>query len=95
MVVNGEADITAIDAVTWILINRYDAFASDLRILEQTNPTTPVLPFITSLTLNADQIYDAVNRAIQDLPQNMRDAMILTGIMKIPTSEYLNIPNPE
>ena len=95
MVANGEADITAIDAVTWMLIERYDAFASDLRVLERTTPTTPVLPLITSLTLNADQIHDAVKRAIQDLSQNMRDDMLLTGITKIPPSEYLNILNPE
>jgi hypothetical protein len=28
-------------------------------------------------------------------PQDMRDAMLLKGIVKIPASEYLNIPNPE
>ena len=94
MVSRGEADITAIDAVTWMLIERHEAFISNLRVLEQTTPTTPVLPLITSLTLNADQIYDAVKRAIQDLSQDMRDAMLLKGIVKIPTSEYLNIPNP-
>ena len=77
-----------------MLIERHEAFISNLRVLEQTTPTTPVLPLITSLTLNADQIYDAVKRAIQDLSQDMRDAMLLKGIVKIPTSEYLNIPNP-
>ena len=77
-----------------MLIKRHEAFISNLRVLEQTTPTTPVLPLITSLTLNADQIYDAVKRAIQDLSQDMRDAMLLKGIVKIPTSEYLNIPNP-
>jgi hypothetical protein len=50
---------------------------------------------ITSLALDADQIFDAVKQAIQDLPQDMRDDMLLKGIVKIPASEYLNIPNPE
>jgi ABC-type phosphate/phosphonate transport system substrate-binding protein len=95
MIVSGKADIAAIDAVTWILIERHEAFASKLRVLERTTPTTPVLPLITSLGLNADQIFDAVEQAIQDLPQDMRDAMLLKGIVKIPASEYLNIPNPE
>tara|TARA_B100000902_G_C27279509_1_gene900860 strand:+ start:332 stop:1057 length:726 start_codon:yes stop_codon:yes gene_type:complete len=94
MVARGEADIAAIDAVTWMLIKRHEAFISNLRVLERTTPTTPVLPLITSLTLNADQIYNAVKQAIQDLSQDMRDAMLLKGIVKIPTSEYLNIPNP-
>jgi ABC-type phosphate/phosphonate transport system substrate-binding protein len=95
MIVSGKADIAAIDAVTWILIERHEAFASKLRVLERTTPTTPVLPLITSLGLDADQIFDAVEQAIQDLPQDMRDAMLLKGIVKIPASEYLNIPNPE
>ncbi|MDB3911646.1 PhnD/SsuA/transferrin family substrate-binding protein [Paracoccaceae bacterium] len=95
MVVSGKADIAAIDAVTWMLIERHEAFASKLRVLERTTPTTPVLPLITSLALDADQIFDAVKQAIQDLPQDMRDDMLLKGIVKIPASEYLNIPNPE
>lgn len=95
MVVSGKADIAAIDAVTWILIERHEAFASKLRVLDRTTPTTPVLPLITSLTLDADEIFDAVKQAIQDTPQDMRDAMILKGIVKIPASEYLNVPNPE
>ncbi len=50
---------------------------------------------ITSLTLDAEQVYDAVKQAIQDLPQDMRDAMLLKGIVKISDSDYLNIPNPK
>jgi ABC-type phosphate/phosphonate transport system substrate-binding protein len=95
MVANGQADIAAIDAVTWMLIERHDAFSSKLRVLERTTPSTPVLPLITSLTLDVDQVYDAVNQAIQDLPQDMRDAMFLKGIVKIPASDYLKIPNPK
>jgi hypothetical protein len=50
---------------------------------------------ITSLTLDVDQVYDAVNQAIKDLPQDMRDAMLLKGIVKIPAADYLKIPNPK
>ena len=95
MVVSGKADIAAIDAVTWMLIERHEAFASKLRVLERTTPTTPALPLITSLAMDADQIFDAVKQAIQDLPPDMRDDMLLKGIVKIPASEYLKIPNPE
>jgi ABC-type phosphate/phosphonate transport system substrate-binding protein len=95
LVVSGKADIAAIDAVTWMLIERHEAFASKLRVLERTTPTTPALPLITSLALDADQIFDAVKQAIQDLSQDMRDDMLLKGIVKIPASEYLKIPNPE
>ncbi len=94
MVAQGEADIAAIDAVTWVLIQRHEGFAKNLRILERTTPTTPVLPYITSLTLDADQLFAAIEKAIQDLPQDMRDTLLLKGIMKIPASEYLKVPNP-
>lgn len=95
MVANGQADIAAIDAVTWRLIERHEAFVSKLRVLERTTPSTPVLPLITSLTLDADQVYEAVQQAIQALPQAMRDAILLKGIVKIPASDYLSIPNPK
>ena len=95
MVANGQADIAAIDAVTWMLIERHEAFASKLRVLERTTPNTPALPLITSLTFNPNQIFDAVKKAIQELPWNMRDAMLLKGIVKISASNYLNVPNPK
>jgi ABC-type phosphate/phosphonate transport system substrate-binding protein len=95
MVANGQADIAAIDAVTWMLIERYEAFASKLRVLERTTPNTPALPLITSLTLDSNLIYDAVKKAIKELPTDMRDAMLLKGIVKISPSNYLNVSNPK
>jgi ABC-type phosphate/phosphonate transport system substrate-binding protein len=95
MVASGQADIAAIDAVTWRLIERHEVFASKLRILEPTKPITPALPLITSLALDADQIYDAVKQAIRDLPEEIRDAMLLKGVVKIPASDYLSVPNPK
>ena len=95
MVASGQADIAAIDAVTWMLIERYEAFASKLRVLERTTPNTPALPLITSLTLDSNLIYDAVKKAIKELPTDMRDAMLLKGIVKISPSNYLNVSNPK
>lgn len=94
MVADGRADIAAIDAVTWTLIERHESFASKLRVLEKTIPCTPALPLITSLSLEANKIFEAVEQAISELPPNALDAMLLKGIVKIPASEYLNIPNP-
>lgn len=95
MVASGQADIAAIDAVTWALIQRYDGFATKLKVLERTTPTTPTLPYITSLSHNPGHVFEAVEQAINDLPQDMRDALLLKGIMKIPTSDYLAVPNPK
>ncbi len=46
-VAQGDADISAIDAHTWRLIQRYDAHAADLRVLTWTDPT-PATPYITA-----------------------------------------------
>ena len=38
-VAEGKADIAAIDAVTWTMIRRWDAFSSSLRVLTDTPPS--------------------------------------------------------
>ena len=47
MVARNGADIAAIDAVTWAMIEKYDAFASGLHIIAKTTPT-PGLPYIAA-----------------------------------------------
>lgn len=82
------------DAVTWRLIERFDAFANDLRILEVTAPATPVLPFITSTNHDPELMFNAVAQAIAQLSDTEQDTLGLYGIIKIPASEYLSVPNP-
>ncbi len=94
MIANGQAEIAALDAVTWKLIKRYDAFAADLRVLARTTPCTPALPFITSRSQNAKVIFKAIQQAIQDLPPEQRDIMCLQGLVKISAQDYLKVPNP-
>ena len=94
MVASGQADIAALDAVTWRLIERFDAFANDLRILEVTAPATPVLPFITSTNHDPELMFNAVAQAIAQLSDTEQDTLGLYGIIKIPASEYLSVPNP-
>lgn len=94
MIANGLADIAALDAVTWKLIERHDAFSSALRVVEYTKPTTPVLPFITSMSGDADTVFTAIETAIEDLTPEEKDFLCLKGIIKIPPEEYLRVPNP-
>jgi len=89
----GVADIAAIDAVSMRLITRYSSSARHLRILEWTAPT-PGLPYITSASTRADDIYQAVSAAISNLSAQDRAALGIVGLVKIPSSEYLSIPNP-
>lgn len=94
MVATGQADIAALDAVTWTFIERYDAFAKDLRVLEITAPPTPVLPFITSTNHDPDLIFGAIAQAISRLTPDEKSTLSLKGIIKIPADDYLRVPNP-
>lgn len=94
MVASGKADIAALDAMTWRLIERYDSFANDLRILEVTAPTTPALPFITSTRYAPELVFDTIEQGIAQLSDTDRDTLGLYGVVKIPASEYLAVPNP-
>ena len=92
-VAEGRADIAAIDAVTWRLIERYDAFAQDLRVLEWTEPT-PGLPYIAAEGVDTRAYFDAIKVAIAGLSDQDRDALGLRDLIAIPKEAYLNIPNP-
>lgn len=87
-VADGRADLAGIDAVTWRLIKRYDAFVSELREIAMTRPT-PGLPYIAAGGRNTAPIADAVSAAIKDLSLADRSALGLTGLVHIPREAYL------
>ncbi|MDE2647296.1 MAG: PhnD/SsuA/transferrin family substrate-binding protein [Paracoccaceae bacterium] len=93
MIVDGKADFGALDALSWKLIQQYDAFASELRVLEVTEPVTPGLPYITSLKYDSELVFTAIETAIHNLSQSDRDALCIKGILKIPVSDYLKVPD--
>ncbi|NOX74520.1 MAG: phosphate/phosphite/phosphonate ABC transporter substrate-binding protein, partial [Alphaproteobacteria bacterium] len=92
-VVNGDADITGLDAMTWRLIQRYEGFADELRVIAVTDPT-PGLPYITALDMDGDMMFDAVSGAIDDLDAESREILCLKGLVRIPVAEYLAVQNP-
>ena len=93
MVAEGGADIAALDAMTWRLIDRYDRCAADLRVLAWT-PPTPGLPYITGPVQDAAAVADAVRSAIAALEPEDRNALCLRGLVAIPEADYLAVPNP-
>lgn len=93
MVADGQADIAALDGVTWALIQRYDAFARKLRVLEWTAPT-PGLPYIASQSADAPATFAAIQSAIKGLSDDDRDALMLRALVSIPAKDYLAVPNP-
>lgn len=93
LVAQGDADIAAIDAQTWRYIQRFDAFASELRVLVRTKPT-PSLPYITAKTQDADLMFDAVKEAIEALRADLRAALNLRGIVRLPKAAYMALEIP-
>ena len=92
-VAEGRADIAALDAVSWRLMRMHEDWASDLRVLDWTEPT-PGLPLITAKAHDAQVIFAAVQTAIRQLQTADRAALGLKGILHIPAERYLSIPNP-
>lgn len=92
-VAEGHADIAALDAVSWRLMEQYEPFAADLRVLEWTDPT-PGLPLITAMGNDADAIFAAVERSIGELTTEDRARLGLVGLVRIAAEDYLAIPTP-
>lgn len=96
-VADGEADLAAIDALTWVLLNRYEDWPHRLKVLEPTTPT-PGLPYIAGPGADADLMFDVIAAAIDALSPPDRDLLHLRGIVRIPTADYLAVtipPSPE
>jgi len=91
----GRADYAAIDAVSWAMIARWDDFATDLRVLEETKPT-PGLPFITAHGTEAPALFSAIDKAISAMSPSDRDILLLDGLVEIAPETYraLALPPP-
>ncbi len=92
-VAEGAADITAIDAVTWKMLCRYDDFTNDLKVITQTTPT-PTLPYITAIDTDTDALKRAISAAIDELSPEHREMLCLKGCTTIPPDDYLAVPTP-
>ncbi len=93
-VASGQADLAALDAVTWAMIGEHDpALAGALREVALTDPT-PGLPLISAPDARAEAIYDAVTEAMATLAPADRALLHLKGLVRIPAAAYLAIPTP-
>jgi ABC-type phosphate/phosphonate transport system substrate-binding protein len=87
----GRADIAAVDAVTWRLVELFRPdVARQLTVVIRT-PPTPGLPFITGRPDLAPALFDALGTAIATLPSATTG---LRGIVDIPAEAYLAVPVP-
>jgi ABC-type phosphate/phosphonate transport system substrate-binding protein len=92
-VLEGRADIAAIDAATWRLLQRNDAAMAGLRVVGRTEPT-PCLPYIAALGAKHRLVFDAVAAAIAGLDAVDRDTLGIKRILFIPAVAYLAVPTP-
>jgi ABC-type phosphate/phosphonate transport system substrate-binding protein len=93
-VAEGRADIASLDAMSWRLMEEYEPFAKNLRVLDWTEPT-PGLPLITSKANDPEAVLDAVQTAIAELDVADRALLKLRGIVSISNEAYLNVSNPD
>ncbi|MCX7286171.1 MAG: PhnD/SsuA/transferrin family substrate-binding protein [Rhodobacterales bacterium] len=91
-VADGRADIAALDAVTLALMAG-DPVAASFRVIARTDPT-PGLPMIAARGADAGAIFAAVAAAIAALAPADRATLCLKGLVRIPLSAYLAVPNP-
>lgn len=92
-VADGQADIAALDALTWRMICQYDDIAKNLSVIATTSPT-PGLPFITAPARDADAINVAVDLAIQELPDEHREVLGINGMVRFEPADYMQIRTP-
>lgn len=93
-VAEGRADIAAIDAVSWRLIEAHHPWiARRLRVLSHTDPT-PGLPLITARGRDPAPFARATADAIAALGAAERAALGLRGLAHIPAAAYLAVPTP-
>lgn len=91
-IAEGLADLAAIDALTWALLQEFEDM-SRIKVIGATDPT-PALPYITALGQDAAAIRDAVAEAIAGLSPADRTRLRLRGIVDIPAQVYLTVPIP-
>jgi ABC-type phosphate/phosphonate transport system substrate-binding protein len=92
-VAEGNADLAAIDAVSWRLLARWEPFAARLRVLGMTDPT-PGLPYIAAAGLDQGRMFAAVAAAIAAMSDDDRDVTGIRGLVAIPAAAYLSVPTP-
>ena len=90
-VAEGRADLAAIDAVSWRMIERWEpAAAHALRVIGRTG-ASPGLSFATAAR-DPEPHFEAVSEAIAALDATSRDALGLVGIHRLPESAYTGLP---
>lgn len=92
-IAEGRADIAAIDAMTWRLLQKYESYTEKLSVIDWTVPT-PGLPYITAPSNDAPEMFEAISAAIDELPADLRHVLNIHALVSIPAKAYDAVDNP-
>lgn len=92
-VLENRADIAALDAWTWALVQRNEVGMTGLRVVGRTEPT-PALPYIAAQGVNHRALFDAVAAAVAGLDTGDRELLGVKRLLYIPAPAYLAVPTP-
>lgn len=92
-VMEGHADIAALDAQTFRLLERYEPDISALKEIARTAPT-PGLPLITRRGWDAGEFWKSLSQAVDDLHQQAKAVLDLDGLVSIHADRYTELPVP-
>lgn len=92
-VADGRADIAALDAVTWRLMQRYQPEFRNLSVVGWSSPT-PGLPLITAKQRDPEPIARAFRQALAALPAPYRAELGINDLVLISSEAYTSLPIP-
>ena len=92
LVADGQADITAIDAQTWVLQQRDMEQVNDVRVIAVT-ATSPGMTFITRAGQNPAPYRAAIHDAIANQTPENAQTLGLCGVVALPAGDY-DLPMP-
>lgn len=81
------ADVAAIDALSWELALRYEPAATELKVIGKTMPL-PGLPFFCAPEFAEWPIAEALDTAIKNSSQTLRNTLLLDGLRRRPVTDY-------
>jgi len=91
-IANGDADLAAIDAVTWRHLQRWAPEARKLAVIGRTG-LSPAQTFVTAKTNDPAPLREALSHAIGTLAPHHADALSLYGFVTLPARAY-DLPLP-
>ncbi|MDV7144483.1 PhnD/SsuA/transferrin family substrate-binding protein [Tropicimonas sp. TH_r6] len=92
-IAEGRADIAALDAISWRLIQAHTDLAEPLKTLGMSGHS-PGQALITAFPQHLPSLRSAIREGIAALPAASREALGIRAFLQTSPSDYLAVPNP-